>query len=95
MAAYYKNTAMQQRYTAFAEEQLPQPLPAAEMEQMRRAYTQLHQGICAFRENQLKEARYHFLQALKTNPAAWKSSWVWNKLFLTYVGKTKWGIMYK
>lgn len=95
IAAYYKNPAMQQHYTAFAEQQLPQPLPPAEMEQMRQAYTQLHQGICAFRENQLKEARHYFLQALKANPVAWKSSWVWNKLFLTYVGRTKWGIMYK
>lgn len=95
MAAFNNNPTMQKTYTAFAEQLLPTHLPSSEMERMRRVYTSLHQGICAFREYQLKEARGYFLQAIKTGPKYCKPFWIWNKLLLTFIGKTKWGIMYK
>ena len=95
MAAYYKQEAMQKAYTLFAEQILPNPPSPPEMARMRQVYLNLHQGICAFRENQLKEARRYFLQAIKIGPAYCKSLWIWSKLLLTLVGRTKWGIMYK
>jgi hypothetical protein len=84
---------MRRVYTAFAEEVLPNQPPPAQMERMRRVYTDLHQGICAFRENQLTEARRYFLQAIKTGPVYCRSLWIWSKLLLTFVGRTKWGIL--
>lgn len=96
MAAYYKQEAMQRDYTTFAEQILPNPpLPSEKMERMRQVSLNLHQGLCAFRERQLKEARHYFLQAIKIGPAYCKSLWIWNKLLLTFVGRTRWGIMYK
>ncbi len=95
MAAFYNSPAMQAAYTSFAEKILPKQPPAAELERMRQVYTDLHQGICAFRANQLPEAQRYFLQAIKTGPRYCRRLWIWNKLMLTYVGRTKWGIMYK
>jgi glycosyltransferase involved in cell wall biosynthesis len=94
-AAYYKRAEMQKAYTAFAEEVLPNRPSPSEMERMRQVYINLHQGLCAFQEQKLKEARYYFLQAIKIGPAYCKSFWIWSKLLLTFVGRTKWGIIYK
>jgi glycosyltransferase involved in cell wall biosynthesis len=95
MAAYYQHEAMQQAYITFAEQVLLTPPRPREMERMRQVYLNLNQGICAFREKQLKEARHYFLQAIKTGPTYCKPLWIWSKLLLTFVGRTKWGIMYK
>ncbi|GEM_PF-655813 len=95
MAAYYYQQAdMEQTYTAFANEVLSRR-PPQEMKRMGQVYINLHQGICAFRENQLVEARRHFWQAIRLGPEHCRSPWIWNKLLLTFVGKTKWGVMYR
>ncbi len=95
IAAYYNQIEMQKTYTVFAEQVLPNQPSDIEMERMRQVYTNLHQGICAFRTHQLKEARHYFLQAIQIGPEYCKQLWIWNKLLLTFIGKTKWGIMYK
>jgi glycosyltransferase involved in cell wall biosynthesis len=90
VAAYYHHDeAMQQAYATFAAEILP------EMAENRQLYLYLQQGICAFREQQFLEARHFFWQAIKLNPAACAIPWIWSKLLLTFVGRTKWGLWYK
>ena len=95
VAAYHRRTEMQQAYLAFAEQIYPYPLPPQELERMGRVYLNLHQGICAFQERQLAEARRYFLRAIRTGPTYCKPLWIWSKLLLTFVGKTKWGVMYR
>ncbi|HXV43427.1 MAG TPA: glycosyltransferase [Anaerolineae bacterium] len=92
-AAYYGQEEMRQAYTAFAEEVMPDRPSAVKLERMRQVYTNLHQGICAFRENHLPEARRYFLQGIRSGPEYCKSFWIWSKLLLTFMGRTKWGIL--
>lgn len=94
-AAYHQQEAMQTAYTLFAEGILPEQVPDSEKEKMRKVYTYLHQGICAFRDRKMKEARRFFLQAIKTDPTYCKPLWIWSKLLLTFIGRTKWGFLYK
>ncbi|MCB0170090.1 MAG: glycosyltransferase [Anaerolineaceae bacterium] len=94
-AAYNGQKEMQQAYTTFAEAILPNRLPEAELIKMRQVHTQLHQGIFAFRDKKLKEARRYFWQAIKSGPKYCKAPWIWSKLLLTLIGRTKWGILYK
>ena len=95
MAARCQQEDIKDAYIAFAEEVFPgQPSPD-ELKRMRQVHLNLHQGLCAFQDYQFKEARSHFLQAIKTGLTHCKSPWIWNKLLLTFVGKTKWGVLYK
>ncbi len=95
MAAYHNQRAMQKMYTSFAENVLLDKLPTNEMERMRRVQVNLHQGILAFRDYKLKEARGYFWQAIKSDPLYCRHLWIWSKLLLTFIGRTKWGILYK
>jgi glycosyltransferase involved in cell wall biosynthesis len=95
LAARYRQEECQKAYITFAEEILTNQLPLHEVERMRPVYSNLHQGVCAFREHQLAEARRYFWQAIKTGPQYCKMPWVWSKLLLTLIGRTKWGILYK
>jgi hypothetical protein len=95
LAARSKQPELQRAYIAFAEEVLADQLPPHELARMRPVYSNLHQGICAFREHQLKEARRYFLEAIRLGPQYCKMPWVWSKLLLTFIGRTKWGILYK
>ncbi|MCB0196131.1 MAG: glycosyltransferase, partial [Anaerolineae bacterium] len=94
-SAYYQQPELQNAYTNFAEEILPSRLPEAELIKMRQVHTQLHQGIFAFRDKRLKEARRFFWQAIRSGPKYCKAPWIWSKLLLTFIGRTKWGILYK
>jgi hypothetical protein len=95
MAAGQGQPEMQQAYVDFAEEAIPTRLSAAEMAKLRRVHTHLHQGLFAFREQRMKEARRYFWQAIKTEPRYCTAPWIWSKLLLTFIGRTKWGLMYK
>lgn len=95
VAAYHQRTDTQQAYVTFAEQIYPHQLPPQELERMRKVYLNLHQGICAFQERQLPEARHYFLHAIRTGPSYCKPLWIWSKLLLTFIGKTKWGVMYR
>lgn len=95
MAAYNNQPTMQETYTRFAEKMLPYKLHGAEAEQMRHTYTHLHTGLHAFRAMEFKKARYYFLQAIRMGPRYCKPPWIWSKLLLTYLHKTKWGILYR
>ena len=96
MAAYYYNQEeMQHAYTAFAEEVFPVPLSTSELKRMHDVHLNLHKGLHAFQKQRLKQARQYFWDAIKTGPLYCKAPWIWSKLFLTFVGRTKWGIMYK
>ncbi len=95
MAACRQQPDLQQAYTTFAEQVIPTALPEAELKKMRQVHTSLHQGLFAFRERELKQARRYFWQAIKTEPRYCKSPWIWSKLLLTFIGRTKWGLMYK
>ncbi|MCB0208599.1 MAG: glycosyltransferase [Anaerolineae bacterium] len=94
-SAYYQQIELQKTYTTFAEEILPSRLPEAEMIKMRQVHTHLHQGIFAFRDRKLKEARRYFLKAIRSGPKYCKAPWIWSKLLLTLLGRTKWGVLYK
>lgn len=86
---------IQNSYITFAESVLPTPLAPAELRKMRQVHLDLHLGIFRFRERQLREARQHFLRAIRTGPMYAKHPWIWSKLLLTFLGRTKWGILYK
>jgi len=86
---YHHDEPMQQAYATFAEEVL------GEAAENRYVYLNLQQGICAFREQQFIEARHFFWQAIKLNPTACTAPWIWSKLLLTFIGRTKWGLWYK
>ncbi len=80
ISAYNRQNKLQQVYTAFAEESLPYRPSALTIEEMRWAYTNFHQGIHAFRENNPKEAWHYFLQAIKPS----RSLQSWPKLILIF-----------
>jgi hypothetical protein len=66
IASYQHDTALQNVYTAFAEEVFfDQSCPAGLREEMRWTYINLHQGIHAFQENQLEKAACFFFQAIR------------------------------
>jgi hypothetical protein len=94
-AGYYGQEDIQNDYVDFAEQVLANSLPSEEIIKMRYVYLSLHQGLLAFRDGQYRKARYHFLHAIRTGPLYCKPPWIWNKLLLTFVGRTKWGVMYK
>ncbi|MCB0153397.1 MAG: glycosyltransferase [Anaerolineae bacterium] len=95
VAAYHHRPDIQQAYIAFAEQIFPHNLPPQELARKRQVYLDLHQGICAFQERQLSDARRYFLRAIRTGPGYCKPLWIWSKLLLTFVGRTKWGVMYR
>ena len=83
MAAYHHQKQIQNAYTVFAEEVLPnQPSTPEALEEMRWVYTNLHQGIYAFRENRFKEAGYYFLRTVKLKSGT--PPQIWYKSLLTY-----------
>lgn len=65
IVGYHKMSKMQQSYIDFAEEALSTRIPKNVTTEMRHAYFNLHRGIYAFRENQLKKASYYFYQAIR------------------------------
>ncbi|MDM8528149.1 glycosyltransferase [Anaerolineales bacterium HSG24] len=96
MAAYYHQTSnMPEQYANFAEEVLHDLPTTNDLARMRSVYLSLHQGICAFREKQLSEARQYFLSAIRQGPMYCRAPWIWSKLLLTFLGRTKWGFLYK
>ncbi|MDM8529729.1 glycosyltransferase [Anaerolineales bacterium HSG25] len=96
MAAYYHQTSnMPEQYANFAEEVLHDLPTTNDLVRMRSVYLSLHQGICAFREKQLSEARQYFLSAIRQGPMYCRAPWIWSKLLLTFLGRTKWGFLYK
>lgn len=95
LASYYGQEDVQNDYINFAEQVLPNPLPSHEILKMRHVYLSLQKGLLAFRDRQFKKARYYFLHAIRTGPLYCKPPWIWNKLLLSFVGRTKWGVMYK
>jgi glycosyltransferase involved in cell wall biosynthesis len=95
LASYYGQEDIPNDYVNFAEEILPNSLSSNEVIKLRYVHLNLHKGLLAFRDRQFKEARAHFLRAIKTSPLHCRPPWIWNKLLLTFVGRTKWGVMYK
>jgi O-antigen/teichoic acid export membrane protein/glycosyltransferase involved in cell wall biosynthesis len=95
MAAYVGNKPMQQAYIEFAEQVL-RPRPSdSKLQQMRQVYLNIHQGLHAFRDRRFHLARTFFLTAIKSSPTSCTALWVWNKLLLSFVGRTKWGVLSK
>lgn len=95
MAAYRQNKAMEKLYAEFAEQVL-QPKPDyLALQRKRQIYLNAHQGLHAFREKHFEQARQFFLKAISVQPGSGIGLWVWNKLLLTYVNRTKWGIFGK
>lgn len=95
LASWLGHTSVERAYVEFAEKKLLNKPDTPETQRMRRVYLNLHQGLHAFRANRHKEARQLFLNAIKAGPAYCTAPWIWNKLLLTFTGRTKWGILYK
>jgi hypothetical protein len=95
LASYYGQEDVTGDYVNFAEEILPNSLPSNKIIKLRDVHLNLHKGLLAFRDRQFKEARGYFLRAIKTSPFHCRPPWIWNKLLLTFVGRTKWGVLYK